>query len=160
MRGAGDATGELDERLGEEQVARGGRAGLGGQVGEQEVRRLRVGMREGAEPVGDRAEGGGGIGIVRERFQGSAQVLCGGRRDRRDQGVTAGNALVQAGGLDAHTLRDREHRDGIGAARLEEVAPCGNDLVEAGPSSAGAHAFARPMRPRCVSWKDVGSLSP
>ena len=97
---------------------------------------------------------------VAERRQLLAQVCEDGRADRRDQVAAAREPLVQRRGPDSDAIRDRLHRDRVDAAGLEKVAAGGDDIGLGGAGPGGAHALSRPMRPRWVSWNELGSLRP
>jgi hypothetical protein len=57
-------------------------------------------------------------------------------------------------------LSDGEHRDRVEAAGLEELSTGGHDVVVGGAGASGTHAFVRPIRPRWVSWNELGSFNP
>ena len=135
-------------------------AGSGREAHEEQLVRPRVALREDAKGGRDRAERSGRVGLVGQGLELASEVLLRGRSDRGDQRAPVGNALVERRRPDADALRHRLHRDGVEATLLEQVASRGDDLVAGRSGSRRAHAFSRPMRPRCVSWNEPGSFMP
>ena len=156
-----------DESRGDHEQRCGGLGGLVDvgtgarrQVHEEQLVRARVASREAAKGGRNRAKRGGRVGLAGQGLQLASQVLLRGGRDRGDERAAVRNALVERRCPDANALRHRLHRDGLQATFLEEVASRGDDLVAGRPGSGRAHAFSRPMRPRCVSWNEPGSFMP
>ena len=156
-----------DQPLGQRQQRRDGEGVLfrgwprtWGQVHEQELVRSRRRVGEGSIRVGGRADAGLGVDRRSVQVHLSSQLVEGLHDDRGDQGAAVREPLVERRGPDADSLGDRLHRDRVEAAGLEQRSAGGDDLRSGCPCPRGTHAFARPIRPRCVSWNELGSFKP
>ncbi len=112
--------------------------------------------------IGDRhrSKAGRCIWVFARRRDRSRQIVEGGFTDGGDEGRTAGDALVERGCPHADALSDGLHGDRLEPAGLEQRTAGGDDLVGRRSCPGWAHAFARPIRPRWVSWNELDSLRP
>ena len=152
--------GHVQQGLGRRRGQLGGRAGSWRQVHEEELVRAGVALRERAKGCRDSEKTCRGIRISGEGLELVGQVLEGRGADRSDECPTIGEPLVQGRSSNADAFGDGEHRDRVEAAGLEDLSTGGHDVVVRGAGPSGAHAFVRPIRPRCVSWNELGNLRP
>ena len=121
---------------------------------------MRIAMRERTKGRRDPAKTSRGVRVLGQRQEPPTEILQRRGPDRRDQSASVGKALVERRSPNAHTLGNCQHRDRVEAAGLEKLSAGGDDLVVGGAGASGTHAFARPIRPRWVSWNEPGSFRP